>query len=299
MQKKTLWSVTVAARPEAEEALVELLSSTLGQAASAYTHLETGRTLVTVYLAAKSDWSAQARASVAAGIERIKTSGLDAGDCAVSFKAVRREDWAESWKRHFKPMVFGSKLLVKPSWSRRKLAKGQALVILDPGLSFGTGQHPTTGFCLRQLAALRKAGTRQTFLDIGTGSGILAIAAAKLGYASIEAFDFDPDAVRVARENCQVNRVTRLVQPKRGDVTKLPAKSRKRYDVVCANIIANVLLAERQRIIARVAPGGVLLLAGILTAEFHLLQAAYEKHGLSLIARREENEWTSGAFRVA
>ena len=101
----------------------------------------------------------------------------------IEIAKVKREDWAESWKRHFHPIEIGKTLLVKPSWSKKRPAKNQAVVILDPGLSFGTGQHPTTSFCLHQIARGRKNGTpRPSFLDIGTGSGILAIAAAKLGY---------------------------------------------------------------------------------------------------------------------
>ena len=139
---------------------------------------------------------------------------------------MRREDWAESWKRHFKPIEIGDALLVKPSWSKRRPRKNQAVVILDPGLSFGTGQHPTTAFCLREIVRLKLAKERgrlarefktrhhadepsalQSFLDIGTGSGILAIAAAKLGYQPVHAFDFDAEAVRIARANARANRV--------------------------------------------------------------------------------------------
>ncbi len=150
---------------------------------------------------------------------------------------MKREDWAESWKRHFKPIEIRVKarpsaarqsasqppsLLVKPSWSRRRAAKNQAVVILDPGLSFGTGQHPTTAFCLHEIARCRQPGTAQSFLDIGTGSGILAIAAAKLGYAPVQAFDFDPESVRVAGDNARKNRVTGRLKLTRGDLAKLP-----------------------------------------------------------------------------
>lgn len=283
-------------RPEAEEAVTELLTDIFGQPAIGYTHLESGRTTVSLYLTEKSAWSAAAQARLKDGLHRVRTSGLEAGACQVAFKSVRREDWAESWKRHFKPMVFGPALLVKPSWSRARPRKGQALVVLDPGLSFGTGQHPTTGFCLRQLAARRKPGQALSLLDIGTGSGILAIAAAKLGYAPIEAFDFDPDAVRIARENCRINGVSQQVRPRRQDVTKIPLQSRRRYDVVCANLIANLLLAERQRLIARVAHDGMLVLAGILATEFGQVQAAFEAAGMRLLASRKEKEWRSGAF---
>ena len=101
----------------------------------------------------RPDWSRARQAELASGLKRIASSGLDIGPGKISLKRIRREDWAESWKLHFKPMVIGSALLLKPSWSRRRPRKGQAVIVLDPGLSFGTGRHPTTAFCLRQLVA--------------------------------------------------------------------------------------------------------------------------------------------------
>jgi ribosomal protein L11 methyltransferase len=187
-------------------------------------------------------------------------------------------------------------LLIKPSWSRRRPRKGQSVVVLDPGLSFGTGQHPTTGFCLRQLAARRKPAARQSFLDIGTGSGILAIAAAKLGYEPVEAFDFDAEAVRIARENAAKNQVSAGIRLRRQDVTKLPLRSAGKYSVICANLIANLLLSERGRLLARLPEDGVLVLAGILKTEFRQVQRAFESAGLRLVASRTEHEWRSGAF---
>src|ERR1019366_8464695 len=159
--------------------------------------------------------------------------GLDIGPGRISLLGVSREDWAESWKLHFKPLLIGSALLLKPSWSRRRPGKGQAVVVLDPGLSFGTGRHPTTAFCLRQLVARRRSGESQSCLDIGTGSGILAIAAAKLGYAPVDAFDFDPEAVRIARANARRNGVAARIRFQRRDLTKLPRRSARQYSLIC------------------------------------------------------------------
>jgi ribosomal protein L11 methyltransferase len=196
-------------------------------------------------------------------------------------------------------MSIGQKLLVKPSWSRQRPARGQAVVILDPGLSFGTGQHPTTRFCLEQLVKRHRAGAAQSVLDVGTGSGILAIAAAKLGYSTVHAFDFDPESVRVARQNAKVNGVTKKVQLSQADVTRLSLRNSPRYSVVCANLLANLLLAERARLMAKMTQDGVLVVAGILRREFSEVQQAYERAGLKLIARRIEKEWQSGTFEMA
>ncbi len=301
---KPLWRVSVTTTPEAEDAVGELLASVFGIAAAAYFDLESRTSRVSVYLEAGQFSATDARREIAAGLARIRGFGLDTGAAKIQIVQVKREDWAESWKRHFHPLEIGKKLLVKPSWSKKCPAKNQAVVILDPGLSFGTGQHPTTAFCLRQIAAAAPARPRgdggvaatKSFLDIGTGSGILAIAAVKLGYAPVHAFDFDPESVRVAAENLRKNRVANRVKLRRGDVTRLPLKPARQFDLVCANLISNLLIAERRRIVNWVRPGGTLVLAGILAAEFGEVAAAFAGLNVKLRASRTENEWRSGAF---
>ena len=194
------------------------------------------------------------------------------------------------------------------------MKKRQAVVILDPGLSFGTGQHPTTEFCLRQVVAAvgrpplirerlkdaalcREAATAKSFLDIGTGSGILAIAAAKLGFKPVEAFDFDADAVRIAKTNAKTNRVQGKISFAQADLTKLPAKAAHKFDLVCANLISTLLIDQRDKILARLKPDGVVVLAGILKKEFEIVQKSFEEAGLKLVASRAQKEWRSGAFR--
>ena len=183
MKLRQLWRISIETLPEAEDAVATLLGSALGQPAGSYTDQQTGRTTVSLYFHKKGLWSLTTRARIYAGLQRIRACGLDPGPGKVSVARVRRQDWAESWKNHFPPLAIGQSLLVRPTWSRQKPSPGQTLVVLDPGLSFGTGQHPTTRFCLEQLAAWRKPEETQSFLDLGTGSGILAISAAKLGYA--------------------------------------------------------------------------------------------------------------------
>jgi ribosomal protein L11 methyltransferase len=214
----------------------------------------------------------------------------------VTLRKVQPRDWSESWKRHFKPMEFGKALLVKPTWSRKRPSTGQQLVLLDPGLSFGTGQHATTRFCLESLVSVRKSAAAQSFCDMGTGSGILAIAAVKLGYEPVDAFDFDPDCVRIAHENSELNQVVGRLQIEQADLTKLPKKGRRQYDVVCANLIYDLLLAEQARILARLKPGGYLVLAGILATQFNAVAKAYRAAGLRLVADKTEREWRSGLF---
>jgi ribosomal protein L11 methyltransferase len=296
VKRQELWSVSVTTSPEAEEGVVELFERAFGQSASSYTDLEKGVTTVSTYLSQKPSWRAPALVAFRNALALVALRNKPARS-RVLVKRVRWEDWAESWKRHFRPLAIGSSLLIRPSWCQRRPRAGQATVVLDPGLSFGTGQHPTTAFCLRQIVSQRRPGKVQSFLDLGTGSGILAIAAAKLGYAPVEALDFDAEAVRIAEANARKNLVARRVKFRRQDVRRLPRRSGRRYSLICANLLTDLLLAERDRILARLEPAGLLVLAGVLKTEFGRVQQAYEAAGLSLAASRAEREWRSGAFR--
>jgi ribosomal protein L11 methyltransferase len=350
---KSLWRVSVATTPEAEDAVSELLGAVLGRLVSSYFNLETGVSTVTVYLqqkfmnlgapasrrrvlsmpAGRRRSQEQVRREILDGLERITNCGLIIGSGKVTLAKVRREDWAESWKRHFKPIEIkfenrrgelceppisfgksgaksgirvtrpseetGKSLLIKPSWSKRRARKNQAVVVLDPGLSFGTGQHPTTAFCLRALVRHHNTGARRSFLDMGTGSGILAIAAVKLGYSPVYGFDFDPEAVRVARANARANGVQKKLRMVRADVTKLPVHPARQYELICANLISTLLISERRRMVAQLNRGGTLVLAGILKPEFSQVQKAFKELGLKLAAGKTEKEWRSGAFYYA
>jgi ribosomal protein L11 methyltransferase len=329
MKRQSLWRVSVVTTPEAEDAVAELLGAAFRQPVSIYFDLETGVSTVTVYCRRKLAWPGGIREEIAAGLMQIKQCGLKIGSGKATLAKVRREDWAESWKRHFKPIEIefknrrgefceppvssgksgirvtcpsdepGKSLLIKPSWSKKRPRKNQAVVVLDPGLSFGTGQHPTTAFCLRELVRCGKFGARRSFLDIGTGSGILAIAAVRLGYAPVHAFDFDPEAIRVARANARANGVHGKLRIARGDVARLPVQSARQYDLICANLISTLLIAERRRMVNRLRPGGTLVLAGILKPEFSRVQKVFAELGLKLAVKNTRNEWRSGSFCFA
>lgn len=292
---KPLWRVSVTTSAEAEEAVTEMLGSLFGAGASAYFHLESGVSTVSIFREKKFAVR-EVRREISARLKQIESCDLKTGSGKIQIVKVKRADWAESWKRHFHPLEIGNALLIKPSWSKKRPRKNQAVVVLDPGLSFGTGQHPTTSFCLGELVRCRQNGTTQSFLDIGTGSGILAIAAAKLGYQPVHAFDFDPEAVRVARENARTNQVGDRLRLTRGDATKLPLQPARKYDLVCANLISTLLIAERRRIVNRVKPDGTLVLAGILAEEFAEVERAYAGLKWKRVAHRVENEWCSGSF---
>ena len=292
--KKPLSEVTLVTSGEAEDAAAELLQRLLTETASIYSNREKVVSSVTVYVERPLKELRAMEPRIRAGFDEIEMYGLDTEPREIRIAKVKREDWAESWKKYFKTIKIGRKLLIKPSWSKTKPVKGQAVVVLDPGLSFGTGQHPTTSYCLTKLTEFAKDGA--SFLDIGCGSGILAISAAKLGYAPVEAFDFDPVAVRIAQANTRRNRVDRKVLCKRQDLTKLPVASKKKFDVICANLISDLLISESDRILNRLAAGGQLIVAGILSSQFAEVQTAFEMKGLKLLDTKIEREWQSGLF---
>jgi ribosomal protein L11 methyltransferase len=294
-----LRQISLTTNPAAEDFVAALLEREFGQTPSIYTNADTQLTTVSVYWDLPDSAVTPTKATLRQGLRAAQAAGLELAPGRIAVRRVKACDWSESWKRHFKPIEVGRSLLVKPTWSNRAPKAGQQLVLLDPGLSFGTGQHATTHFCLTQVAKLRQAGTRQSFMDMGTGSGILALAAAKLGYAPVQAFDFDPDAVRIAAENAALNGVSAAIQLTQADLTQLPRGSKQKFDVVCANLIYDLLIAERDRILARLAPGGSLVLAGILATQFKGVSGAFAEAGLKLVTAKTDKEWRSGLFRRA
>ena len=293
---KLLRSISITTSLSAEDAVGVLLELERGQTPSSYTDALTRLSTVSVYGEIETQDVAGIKRRLREGLQALAADGIDIAPARIQVKKVPARDWSESWKRHFKPLDLGPRLLVKPTWSRRVPKKTQALVVLDPGLSFGTGQHATTRFCLEQLVALRDPQSVQSMLDVGTGSGILAIAAVKLGYQPVNAFDFDADCVRVANENTELNEVAAVLSVTHDDITQVPKKPKQRYSVVCANLIYDLLIAERDRLLARVTPGGSLVLAGILETQFGMVRKAFEAAGWKLVAATTDKEWRSGTF---
>jgi ribosomal protein L11 methyltransferase len=272
------------------------MENTLGTSASVYTDARTGKSWASAYVTKTAPWNAEQRANLAQGLRAIAGLGLTLPRIQVSVAKVPPQDWSESWKRHFKALSIGRRLLILPSWSRRRPTKGQRVVILDPGLSFGTGQHPTTRHCLEQIVQARRDPQAASLLDMGCGSGILAIAAAAMGYEQVEAFDFDPAAVRATRENASRNGVERAIRISRQDLTKLPNRATRRFEVVCANLTSDLLIAHAGKIRNRLVKGGRVVVAGILLSQFGAVRRAFQKCGLRLTASKAKGEWRSGVF---
>nr|WP_320115166.1 50S ribosomal protein L11 methyltransferase [uncultured Desulfuromonas sp.] len=218
--------------------------------------------------------------------------GLDAVDVQVA--DVGQQDWAEGWKQHFQATRIGERLVIKPSWEVFAGQDNDVVVTLDPGMAFGTGTHGTTRLCLETLAALFDRGEAiHQVLDVGTGSGILAIAAAALGAEHVVACDIDPVACETARENCTLNQVTDRVEVTDTLLEELSGS----YDVVLANILAEENIRLATALIERVRPGGVLILSGILEEKVALVTTAFSTLGLNAPDLFFDEEWACIQYR--
>jgi ribosomal protein L11 methyltransferase len=204
------------------------------------------------------------------------------------------EDWANAWKEHYRPIRVGRKVVVCPPWQEYEPEGDDIVVELDPGMAFGTGTHPSTRLCLLGLEEEIEPGDR--VFDIGTGSGILAIAAAKLGAGQIDAVDIEPIAVRSTRENAERNGVGAMIRVAEGSAgTDQPFEGT--YDLVLANIIARVLIEIADCVASSVNEGGTLILAGIIESREPAVREAYERLGLSYVRRAQIEDWVSLIYR--
>lgn len=219
----------------------------------------------------------------------------------IRVRDVPDEDWKFSYRRHFKTEIISPRLAIVPEWERFEPAEGQQVVKLDPGLAFGTGKHETTRTCLAFIDALASDGSADpataSFLDVGTGSGILAIAARKLGFSDVRGFDLDPEAVKVANESAALNGVS--IPFFRGDLSGVmpgnPAIAPG--DVVAANVLGPVLIRFADQVSALVKPGGRIVLSGILETLYADVKAAYEARGFRELSAVTLGEWRTGLFR--
>lgn len=207
---------------------------------------------------------------------------------------VHEEDWAESWKQYYKPIKTGEKLVIVPRWEKYDPADGEIVVLMDPGMAFGTGTHETTRLCAMLLEQYVRPG--DAMLDVGCGSGILAICAAKLGAADCFACDIDPVAVRIAGENAVLNQ-TFQVETGVSDLLAQAKKVPGGYNICCANIVADVIIRLAPDIGAFMAPDGMLIVSGIIAERAAETVSALEAAGWKLVDERRENGWFAGALR--
>jgi ribosomal protein L11 methyltransferase len=206
-----------------------------------------------------------------------------------AYSIVKEEDWAEAWKAHYHPIRIGRRLFIRPLWIDVETAPDDVVISLDPGMAFGTGTHPTTQLCLEALEDAVQPGVQ--VLDLGTGSGILAIGAAKLGAAHILALDIDPIAVKVTQENIEQNGVADKITAQQGSLENVITSAR-RFDLVVVNILARIIIMMcDQHLGDTVRPGGKALFSGIILEQADDVETALRKTGLEPTARRQEGDW--------
>ena len=225
-------------------------------------------------------------------------------DNPVSTAPLREEDWAYSWQKYYQPMAVGERFYIVPEWERGKpVPQGRTAVYLNPGLTFGTGSHPSTQLCLTLLEQYLKAG--DAVLDLGCGSGILSIAALNLGGGKAVGVDIDPKAVDVAYENAELNGIGRdRYTVRAGDVLSDAALVKELagagpYPVVLANIVADVIIPLSAKAGDFLAPGGIFLCSGIIDTRADEVENALKKNGLAIEKRLEKDGWCALAGRLS
>jgi ribosomal protein L11 methyltransferase len=216
------------------------------------------------------------------------------GDLPLEIIDLEKEDWTSSWKKFFHAAKVSRRMVIRPSWEHWIGAEDDIEVIIDPGMSFGTGLHPTTRGCISFLDEVAVSGG--SFLDAGCGSGILSICAKKLGYGLVEAFDIDEVAVECSEVNLASNGISEGVHLHHLGLQDYQPEMK--FDTVAVNILAPVILANCDRITDYLGAGSKLLLAGILTTKFDEVVGQFASRGVQMLERIDDEEWTSGLFEL-
>lgn len=292
---------------EADVEAIEAVSEILGRVASGGASVEPAFDLIDEGLGARIDPTrpatvrayvpardeAEAARAVAAAREmlgHLQAFGLrPIGELRT--RVVHEEDWAEAWKAHFPVLRVGRRLVIRPTWRRHLSQPEDAVVALDPGMAFGTGLHPTTRLCLALVEDLADRGVLAgaRVLDVGCGSGILALAAARLGAAAVLGVDPDPIAIEATIANARRNRLARRVRARQGSI---PSRERP-FDVVLANLIASLLVELAPRLRDELVPGGTIVASGIFVDREEDVRRAFGGAGLSVAGRQVEGDWVA------
>lgn len=217
--------------------------------------------------------------------ERFALCGLE--NARIETIGVNEEDWANSWKAYYKPIKIGERLVIVPAWETYTPADGELIVRMDPGMAFGTGTHETTRLVIQLLEKYTKPACRM--LDVGTGSGILAICASKLGAGECRAYDIDPMAVRVANENIKDSGLTNITCEV-SDLLRQVDGSRP-YDLICANIVADIIIRMTPDVGALMHKDTVLLASGIISERSEDVIACFEANGFRIVEKLVDNGW--------
>jgi len=237
-------------------------------------------------------------------IAGLRAYGIDPGDFSLEEAVIDEEDWAESWKRYFKPLRVSDRLTIRPIWEPYEPGPGEIVIDLDPGMAFGTGTHATTALCLNALDRAIRGG--EEVIDVGTGSGILAIGAAKLGARSVLALDLDPVAVSSAKANAALNGLQDRIDVRESDLlgalkaggtNDRPLNVSPPVDIVVANILAEIILRFIDDVYAALKPGGLYIASGIYVSREPDVRRGLEEAGFAIVHRDEREDWIAFTAR--
>ncbi|MFB5266144.1 50S ribosomal protein L11 methyltransferase [Paenibacillus enshidis] len=235
-------------------------------------------------------------------IEQLRTFDIDPGSYSFEQRTVDEDEWADAWKQYFKPQRVSERLTIKPTWEDYEpVSAAEQIIELDPGMAFGTGTHPTTSLCLRTLESVIKGG--EEVIDVGTGSGILAIGAVKLGAKHVLALDLDPVAVSSAQANTSLNGLEQQITVKESDLlsvldgndpslgVKLPVK------IVVANILAEIILLFIEDVYNALEPGGIYIASGIWKNKEQVVEEALTAAGFTIEDKHRDEDWIAFVAR--
>ncbi|MDD2853649.1 MAG: 50S ribosomal protein L11 methyltransferase [Desulfuromonadaceae bacterium] len=256
---------------------------------------DTERVIVKAYLSADGD-SSHCMAEVDSFITGLSNTNPSASFNPPLIVSVNAEDWSTSWKKYFTPLRVGKRILIVPTWEEAVLLPDDLVIRIDPGMAFGTGGHETTRLCLEILESVIEQDPLLTFpslLDLGTGSGILAMAANLLGAGRILALDIDADAIDVARANISLNEMTGRI-----DCGTSPLESlTENFDIILANILAEELVRLAHDLTDRLIHGGALILSGILAEKENLVRQGFNLDDLRYCETVHAGEWVAMLYR--
>lgn len=236
-------------------------------------------------------------------VEELREYDIDPGQPAYSVREVDEDDWANNWKQYFKPLKVSDRLTIKPTWEDYTPQSDQEQIIeLDPGMAFGTGTHPTTSLCLRTLEGVIQPGDE--VIDVGTGSGILAIGACRLGASRVLALDLDPVAVSSAAENTRLNGLEDRIQVVESDLLSVlkqgvntPLSVKLPVRVVVANILAEIILLFIEDVYEALESGGIYIASGIYKNKEQAVQDALLAAGFEITQTAREEDWVAFVAR--
>jgi ribosomal protein L11 methyltransferase len=218
-------------------------------------------------------------------LNELAQAGMMTGPRELHIRGVREEDWAHAWKAYYHPVTIGDRFLICPSWEKVPVTDGRLIISLDPGMAFGTGTHPTTQMCLEALEQVVRPG--DSVMDIGTGSGILAIGSILLGADAVTGVDIDPVAVRTANENALINQVSDRIHLMTGECRDLVGQ----VDVIVANIVADIIIQIAPCMAERLKSQGTLIVSGIIAPREPDVTTALTRSGLGKIKIMRQNDW--------